>query len=582
MKNKKHRIVSFFVIALLSIALVEPLGVYAEEKQNVKVSDVAYGVQISGAKAYLCNEKAIDAEVGTEMFLTYTVDTEGDATAIQHGVIGTEQPTAAYPYEDGGLLYFNNGNTELLLKKGYTYFMKFVVTENGYEYIVGYAKDDESGYIYLNNEAGTATAKMKHIGLWIDGGNTSIKLTDVHCYDKAGNDLGLIGSGVSVMPQYSEPLPKATHLKHTYAVTVENQMNVRLYNAQKTDSDIIYFEYTVKSSESEIYQSGVILNDKEPTTTYGNGQYVYEIRPMDSPGNGPLLIPGADYLIICKDTHTERGWTALVQCTYKGKTEWFYLSGSGAVHDEHTGFSSLFYGEGGDYPANFVLTNVKCYDEDYNNLGITSNNANILIEHSGELLDYSGCDRVFYSSDRDIFIAIYPDQTVQFTQSGESITGTYYIEDATPKKLTLKLGADTLNYTYYSAHIIDDDKNEYKCLRNYTVTFLSGNGTDSFTQVLSPENGYVVKQPEPPVMDDDTFLYWCTGDGKEFDFKQVITESVTLYAKWQNGGIREYEAVSAVNNQIDFAPYFAVGLSILILLGTAITCIIIARRMKKK
>ena len=572
-------------VLLLAVAMITPfiLPLKTEAATNqVQVSKETYGIVLSGAKAFLCNDVPLDGKVGTEMYLTYTVGQVDSCEAIQNGVGGNPSATADYPYRNGGFLYFKNGDTKYLLQPETTYFMKFVITEKGFDYTIGWAKDDKSGELYFQNEVGEASSPMNYMGLWIDGGSTKIKLNDVHCYDREGNDLGLSGSGVQVMPQYAKPFAKATQVKHSYTVTAENQVNVQIYNEKKTDSDIIYFEYKVKSSASKIYQSGVKMNNKEPSTPYGNGQYVYELLSMKEPGNGFMLIPGAEYWIKCEDTHSDKGWTALVQRTYKGKTEWFRLSGAGKKHDEHVGFTSLFFGEGADFPATFVLTELKCYDAEYQNLGIATNRGNgILVEHEGELLDYSGCERIFYSNKTEVLIAIYPDQTLKFTKAGKTTSGTYYIDDSKPKELNINIGKETSKYTYYYSYLLDDDGNRYDSLLNYVVHFVPGNGEENFEQNFSMEDGYIISKPEDPTMKDDKFLYWCTRDGKEYDFTKLVTESATLYAKWEKGGIRTYETLENGMNDIDFSPHIAITISVVIIAVTVVGSVVIIKRRRK-
>lgn len=576
-KKKLSGIAALLMAVVMMTASLLPMTAQAEEN-DVKVSETTYGVQINGNKAFVCNEVALDAKVGTEMYLTYTVGKVDSSKATQHGVGGNPAATASYPYRDGGFLYFKNGDSEYLLEPETTYFMKFVVTENGFDYTIGWAKEDKSGRMYFKNQTGKGTSEMKHIGLWLDGGSTSVRLNDVHCYDREGNDLGIAGSGIQVMPQYAKPFAKATQVKHLYTVTVENQMNMRIYNEKKTDSDTIYFEYKVKSSDSKIYQSGVTLNDKDPSSAYGSGQYVYELLSMKEPGNGFMLVPGAEYWIECRDTHTDKGWVALIQRTYKGETEWFRLSGGKQRHSEHVGFSSLFFGEGGDYRANFVLTDMRCYDGEYNNLGIATNKADVVVEHEGEILDYSGCDNVYYSKEKNTLIAVYPDKTLLFTKDGQTTAGSYFIDDVEPLQFTMTLGNETTKYTYYNSYLLDAENNRYNRLSTYTVQFRPGNGAEDTEQVFSTENGYVITKPEDPTLENDKFLYWCTRDGKEYDFSRVVTESAILYAKWEKGGILEYEVLQDEADVSDYTPYVAIGLSVVIVVATVVTCVMLMRK----
>ena len=116
--------------------------VFAKEK--VKVSDINYTVDMDGAtNFYLYNKDTIGSKVGTEYYLTYTVESIEAEEFFQQGLLGSNNPATMWPYEKseqgGGLLKYNLGNE--LLVEGNTYFYKFVVTEEGYSYEVGYSND---------------------------------------------------------------------------------------------------------------------------------------------------------------------------------------------------------------------------------------------------------------------------------------------------------------------------------------------------------------------------------------------------------------------------------------------------------
>ncbi len=114
----------------------------------------------------------------------------------------------------------------------------------------------------------------------------------------------------------------------------------------------------------------------------------------------------------------------------------------------------------------------------------------------------------------------------------------------------------------------------------YKVRFVPGNGAESFEQKCTMENGYRLEKPESPTMKGDKFVAWCTRDGKEFDFDQLVTESITLYAKWEKGGIIDYEQVTGDVKGVDFIPYLAVGLSAVITVGIITSCVLILKRRK--
>ena len=568
------------LLVLMMLLTISVTVSAADNNDKVKVSEESFSATMRGVKAYLYNEKPLDGKVGTEMYLTYTVANEGLIQATQHGIIGSSDPTQAYPYSNGGLMYYKNDNVETLLRPGYTYFFKFVITETGFDYTVGCAKGDESKVIYFPSIAGTGEGEMKYIGFWFEGlKGTNIQLTNIHCYDKDGNDLGIMGEQVYRMREYSTPFPKSK-MNHKYKVTVDKQTDVNISNQKKSMSDEIYFEYTVASSTSQIYQTGIKMN---AASTISAGQYQYENMPFDQPGNGPMLIPGADYWVRCSNTGTHKGWEALIQRTYQGKTEWFvFTSQVGTIFDKNQGFCSLVFGEGTKYKATFVLDDMRCYDAKGNNLGVKVSGKGI-VEHTGELLDYSGCRAVYYCKENQQIIALEDNKNMSHTDTeGLTKTGKYKIDDGKPLVMTTTIGKEKAEYTYYRTYLTDVDGNRYERLRTYKVKFVTGTKDSIPTQTLSTDTGYRVEKPENPVKENDSFLYWCTRDGEEFDFSKIGTASVTLYAKWKYDNDKTFvRAISEIVETMYLNPIAAIGVSAVIILGSITTCIVLVRRVKK-
>lgn len=567
-----------FLLLVLVALMTCSITTNAKETTDVKVSEESYQAKIRAVKGFLYNEKPLDAKVGTEMYLTYTVAEEVSVKAHQQGLLGTAEPLINYPYQNGGLLYYTNNNTETLLKPGYTYFFKFVVTENGFEYTAGLAKGKDSKFLYLTSMVGEGDAPMKHIGIWLDGGSTGVELTRIHCYDKDGNDLGITGTGVSVMREYTTPFPKSK-MNHNYKITVNKQRDVNISNQKKSLSDEIYFEYKVASSESKIYQTGLRLNSALATS---GGQYQYENMPFDQPGNGELLIPGAEYWIRCRNTGTERGWEALIQRTYEGNVEWFQLTRQvGTISEENLGFCSIVFGEGVKYNATFVLEKVKCYDSKGNNLGVKINCAGE-IEHAGELMDYSGCDNVYYCKEKNIVIELDEDKVLRKTTAdGVTTSGTYVIDDGKPLKLKTKSGKVNEEYIYFRTYLEDAEGNRYNKLSSYKVRFKTGNGTEIPTQKINAESGYLVTEPEEPKQENDKFLYWHTSDGEKYDFGQIVDSSMTLYAKWENNANREYVKVFAEIEDSNWGLCLPIILSCITVVLAVVLCVCLVRKEKK-
>lgn len=162
----------------------------AAASDSVKYSKIDYRVFYNASEdVFVCNKKDIGSNPGTMYFMTYTVKSVTNSGATQHGIVGTEDYTRSYPYLNGGYMKYNFSQD--LLMEGYTYFIKFTVTEDGYSYKIARAKENESEYVYMPLVYGEKTDKMKYFGIWFGVGKVSAELIKVRCYDSNGNDLGV-------------------------------------------------------------------------------------------------------------------------------------------------------------------------------------------------------------------------------------------------------------------------------------------------------------------------------------------------------------------------------------------------------
>lgn len=108
------------------------------------------------------------------------------------------------------------------------------------------------------------------------------------------------------------------------------------------------------------------------------------------------------------------------------------------------------------------------------------------------------------------------------------------------------LDKDTLVLTY--------EGSEYKFLKkvNYTVTFVTDNGSDATVSVL---NGKTVAKPSDPTKDGYTFIDWYTSEKYDtvFDFEHtVVTKDLKVYARYvQNEvGKKEYTVQYYLDDQL--------------------------------
>lgn len=589
-KSLFFKILSALVITVLVLNMFTA-SVSALEPQ-AKVSEIGYDVKLAGMVGYMCNLRPIDGEIGTEMYITYTV-ASGSTEAYLQGVVGTDDPSAGYPYFDGGFLYYTDGKSDVdyLLKPGNTYFMKFTVIEGGFEFLIGYANEEEDGWKRLIKTFGDGTDKMQYFGLFYDGGSTGITLTNVHIYDKEGNDLGVGGRNNSSVRVFTEPIKNATHINHKYNIIAENVYDIYLYNKIMNKTDEMYIEYTcvdysIPEGQKGLDQTGVRLNAHSTNFSYSVCQFPHTNHllnnNLETPDRSPLLVPGAKYIILLEYTGVDSiGWDATVQRTLGGVTEWFkFQHPYGTVNAGLAGYSALYFGESHLFRGSFELKDFKIYDANGKHLGTSvSGNGSIEVIHEGEVVDYRGCNNLYYNKKLDQYIAVYPDQTIEVTKDGKTKSGTYSIQDSENAVLVAKMGGETVEYQYKVTYMIDSDGNQYDALAEYQLSFVTGTDEEIETQYFNTKNGYKPSKPNDPTLKGDEFLGWVTSDGKEFDFNTIMSESVTLYAKWKYAG-NVYEKTT-VSQAVDMTPIIAIGLSVVILAAGAVFAVFFIKKSKK-
>lgn len=545
---------------------------------TVKISNEDYVVSYKDSvDIFLSNKKSIGSDIGTEVYLTYTVESVDRCEKGQQGVVATAKPKVPFPYSSGQMEYCQD---KQLLQEGYTYFYKFAVTKDGFEYTIIRAKGEESSYLTMPYSTGAKTDAMEHFGLWLGGGAVTAKLTHVRCYDKDGNDLGVqLSRSTDASCARDVSYSKNTGLNHSYHVTVDNQVSVAISNLKAPTSDTVYMEYTVESSDTKIYQTGLIIS-QAPEANYpfnGTGYMIYGSVPNKD--DGSLLMEGAQY-IICMERKNDE-FVANVQRTYKGEKEVFSFPTPVGEYNKELDYFSLWFGEGLDYPVTCVLKDFKCYDSNNNNLGVQCNKK-IDAEHSGEIEDYAGCDAVYYCEEDKSFIALYEEHKMTYTKEGKSTNGTYYISDLKDKVLTLSYGEGKEVFDYLYKRFTSEDGRVYERMGTYKATFVTGSKDKIETQVLSAENGFVVMKPEDPKKDGSDFEGWTTKDGKDFDFNTIVTKSVTLYAKWSGEAEREMASMLTAKTVSDYSPYISIVAGILILAGGMTGCVLLIRKGGKK
>ena len=585
MKGKEGKIAKRILsIALMFILIVLPVFT-VNATGKVTPSSKEYEVDLNAATpVFLGNEKAVKFSEGEAVFLTYTVESAefgGSADYTQHGVVASQNREEIFPYDKIGLMEF--GWEASLLKEGYTYFLKFEVTEFGFECIAVYTNGQEEDYMTFPNQVGTVMEDMKYAGIWFSGKNVTGKLTHVHCYDKDGKDLGVATNNVKIKNGATvyDPAKMKTNskIKYTYEFELTDASNVAISNERATKADVVYMEYTVKNAKNTMSQTGVEMTNS-PTSVHphaGDGALLQYEQILDGSGS-VLAISGATYLV--RFERTKDGFDALVRYTLNGQTKYATFSQRFGMYNKGYKYCSLWFGDGENSKLSAQFVDFKCYDEEGNNLAVQTNQGVEVIRHGG-LEDYSACEAVYYCIANDTFISLDDDQKITKRVDGAetAVSGTYLVDGMT---LTMKAEGEETKYTYYYKYMLDADNNKYVRLKESKVRFVTGQGEE--TKTTSAKESFKVKKPEDPTSENGTFKAWCKGDGSEFDFEQVVMGNTTLYAKWVDGDGNEYLATATENVErtiTDIPPSLAIGTSVVLVLLTVIGIVYVVKRGKK-
>lgn len=225
--------------------------------------------------------------------------------------------------------------------------------------------------------------------------------------------------------------------------------------------------------------------------------------------------------------------------------------------------------------VNAVLTNVRCYDGEYNELGVvcTAATGKSNIEFSGEMTDYSMSYGAYCCDEKEEILVLKEGLEIDVINADgkEESSMTYKIYD---KNKMFVFGDDSKDiYVFENIYIEDSDGNKYFYVQNPKVTFV--NGEESFVVEPTMETLFKVEKPEDPVKEGDVFEGWYLGDDTEYDFDKFVTESITLYAKWQNDN--DYLSLGSLKGLFDNSTA-AIVLAVAILGISAGSCYVIRRK----
>ena len=575
-------------------------GTALAQEDNVKPSKENYVVELKNSgNFFLCNKKSIGTTPGTVYYMTYTVKSSSldSKTTSQQGVAGVINPAQNYPYavdgdgNGGGLMYYDGGIANKLFLEGRTYFLRFEITEEGYDYEVAWAEGDTSRYIKFNTVYNERNKELGYFGIWNTTAVTGT-LIKVRCYDKDGNDLGvqIFDQGQTAVAGTEKGHKANTAVDHWYTVECDSYIYGAISNKRETTSNTIYMEYTVKKGSMQCRHEGVMLSanplERYPYNVDSDDTYEgfilfnqYNDKSKGYTGDfedSKLFVEGASYFITFEKLESRLKVT--VQRTYKGKVDYLAFDQALGTYSKDHPNAFIWFENGEAEPRELVLENFRCYDAQNNNLALQCNNSAVKFTHHGELEDYAGCEAIYRCNEDESFYAFYPDQTLKFTENGKTVNGRYSISQDV---LSMTIGGKKSSCDYLYQHFTTADGRRYERLYTYQVTFDSNGGSEVETQILNAENGFKPMRPENPTLEGNTFSGWYMIDGKEYKFEDICLESITLYAKWEK---TEYKKVVEDDVKVEKGPigwgYIAGGAVILV--ASVATGIIIIVKSKKR
>lgn len=557
---------------------------------NVKPSKEAYVVDIGGGyNNFLRNMKPVDMSVGKRYYMTYTVEEVTSNALTQNGIAITQDKSLEYPYVKGMLHY--NFSTDMLLEPGCTYFYRFEVTETGLDYIVAKVNEKESSWLEFSLTEKNTNENCQYFGIWF-GGNPDArvrtKLSAVLCYDEQGNDLGLDVGGLGATTVYQTKGMVTRDIGHYYEFSLKNAPYVAISNARPTDSKVIYIAYTVENVEkNNATQAGVSYN-KAPTKQYPHSAGLLNYRLLGEGVGSPLVREGAEYLIrveVLEDTIR-----TLVKETYKGVESFYAMPTYYGTMYQDAEYVSWWYGDGGSAQLTADFKNFRIYDDKGKNLGVQLNSfsKNVDIKHFGNLEDYTYCEAVYYCKDNNT-LAILDDECkagMLLDEEGQKTQwGTYTVRGTS---LTMTIDRKEKIYEYHYAYMTDPEGYRYERLGDKTITFETGIKGHASNRVVdvTAETGYKIEKPEDPVVEGFTFDGWCLRDGTLYDFSKIVTESVTLYARYSDGAGHEYLAVDNIIEEPEDkgnAEWIVIATSsVLLVMLTSVGIVLISKKGRKK
>ena len=360
-----------------------------------------------------------------------------------------------------------------------------------------------------------------------------------------------------------------------YAIVLNDAANAFIGNKNPVSGVVgtkVFLTYTVhKLNSNYATQDGVIAtNNAAAKWPSSEGCQIWS--------SGSRLFQEG-YTYVFRLERTEEGFAYQALKMKDDKVANIQFTKGEATNDKFP-YYGIWTGGTSEHTVNAVLTHVRCYDANGNDLGLKSNldPRKVKIYEDGEVEDYGTVAGGYYCEENKKLLALN-DQKVAYVHDGKKGQEiSYKILYGTQLTLSYPEGKEIWNYTHMK--VKDDKDNVYRRLQNAKVTFVTGEET--IVKDVNVDTWFQVEKPKDPTKSGDTFVGWYLGNDEEYKFDSVVTESLTLYAKWRNGEGHEYLAVGGDVNSFDYEPIIAISVSVLALVGIVVGYIIIVKKRRNR